>query len=454
MLASEGSLNKASSVNKTFGTIVISYVLLALLGALLLSLSPMRLKPIAFIDLFFTSVSAVCLTGLITFNPATDLSIYGQAVVMGLIQAGGFGYMGLAGFLFLILGKRMDFKGRMLLKESLDYPNMQGIIRYLKKILLFTLCIEGLGALILTLYFLSNMPFKQALWAGIFHAISAFNNAGFSVFESNLVNYRNDVVVNLVICLLIILGGLGFLVLSECYDYRNKSRWSVHTRIVLIATAICIVLGMAVLLLFEWDNPKSFGESNWFEKILGVFFISVNLRTAGFNTIDMSGLHDQSLFFSSLLMVVGAAPGGTAGGIKITTMTLLLVYAYCTLKDKEVVLFQRTIPQALVKKSFLVFIITMFYIIISVMILSATDDTQNKHFLHLLFEICSAFGTVGASTGDGGTLSFAASFTNFGKLYLVVLMFMGRAGVLMFSMALMGKSKTRHIKYPEEGMLL
>ncbi|WP_120952882.1 TrkH family potassium uptake protein [Helicobacter sp. L8] len=454
-MANESFLNKAESVNRTFSTIVVSYVFLALLGAVLLSFEPMRTKPIAFIDLFFTTASAVCLTGLISLNPALDLSIYGQGVILGLIQAGGFGYMGLAGLLFLLIGKRMDFKSRVLLKESLDYPNLQGIIKYLKKILLFTLIIEGVGALILTLHFLPDLPFKQALWAGIFHAISAFNNAGFSIFELNLVNYRDDVVVNAIICILIILGGLGFLVLSECYNYRrHHGRLSVHTRIVLIATAVCITLGVVVILLFEWHNPKSVGHLDWFHKFLSTFFISVNLRTAGFNTIDMAGLHDQSLFFCSLLMVIGAAPGGTAGGIKITTVTLLLFYAYCTLKDREVVLFQREIPQSVIKKSFLIFIITMFYIIISAMVLSATDDTQNKHFLRLLFEICSAFGTVGASTGDGGNLSLAATFSHFGKLYVIALMFMGRVGVLVFSMALLGKNKARSIKYPEEGVVL
>ncbi|WP_104578697.1 TrkH family potassium uptake protein [Helicobacter felis] len=441
-------------MNKTFSTIVISYVLLALLGAFLLSLEPMRTKAIPFLDLFFTTASSVCLTGLITANPASDFSIYGQIVILALIQAGGFGYMGLAGLLFLFIGKKVDFKNRMLLKESLDYPNMQGIIRYLKQILFFTLAIESVGALILTLHFLSHMPWHRALWAGVFHAVSAFNNAGFSIFESNLSDYRDDVVVNLTICALIILGGLGFLALRECYSYRHSPRLSVHTRIVLIATVVCLVVGVAVLLIFEWDNPKSVGHLDWPHKILSTFFISVNLRTAGFNSIDMAGLHDQSLFFSSLLMVIGAAPGSTAGGIKITTVTVLLFYAYCTLKDREVVLFQRTIPASIVKKSFLIGIIATFYIVFSAMILSATDDTQNKHFLPLLFEICSAFGTVGASTGNGGNLSFVATFSNFGKLYIIVLMFMGRVGVLVFSMALVRKGKKSSVRYPEEGVVL
>ncbi|BEG56524.1 TrkH family potassium uptake protein [Helicobacter sp. NHP21005] len=441
-------------MRKVFGMIVGSYVLLALVGALVLDLAPMHTKPVAFLDLFFTATSAVCLTGLITTNPATDFSVYGQAVLLGLIQAGGFGYMGLAGFLFLLLGKKMGFKGRLMLKESLDYPNMQGVILYLKKILLFTLAIEGVGALLLSVCFALHLPLKQALWAGLFHAISAFNNAGFSIFASNLVEYQTNVPINLIICALIILGGLGFLVLSECYNYRKKARLSVHTRIVLWATLGFLLLGVAVVLLFEWDNPKSIGSLSTWAKVMAAFFLSVNLRTAGFNSIDIASLHDESLFFSSLLMVIGAAPASTAGGIKITTLTILLAYAYHALKGQEVVLFKRTIPQSAVKKSFLIFIVALFYIVVSAMILSATEDRQNKFFLHLFFEICSAFGTVGVSTGNGGDLSLVAQFNSFGKLYLMLLMFMGRVGVLVFSMALVGKSKTHHVHYPEEEVVL
>ncbi|BCZ18718.1 potassium transporter [Helicobacter sp. NHP19-012] len=441
-------------MHRIFGMIVGSYVLLALVGAFLLNLAPMHTKPVAFLDLFFTSTSAVCLTGLITANPATDFSVYGQAVLLGLIQAGGFGYMGLAGFLFLLLGKKMGFKSRLMLKESLDYPNMQGVILYLKKIFLFTLAIEFVGAVLLSACFATSLPLKRALWAGVFHSISAFNNAGFSIFASNLVEYQTNTPINLIICTLIILGGLGFLVLSECYNYPKQARLSIHTRIVLWATLGCIVLGMVVVLLFEWDNPKSMGNLSSFSKVMAAFFLSVNLRTAGFNTIDLAGLHDQSLFFCSLLMVIGAAPGSTAGGIKITTLTLLLAYAYHALKGQEVVLFKRTIPQSILKKSFLIFIIAMFYITASTMLLSATDDRKNQFFLHLFFEVCSAFGTVGASTGNGGDLSLVARFSDFGKLYLMVLMFMGRVGVLVFSIALVGKSKTYHVRYPEEEVVL
>ncbi|AII15369.1 potassium transporter KtrAB, KtrB subunit [Campylobacter iguaniorum] len=442
-------------MNKIFLTILISYVLLAFLGAVILSFDVMRVRPIAFIDLLFTATSAVCVTGLIVANTATDFSIYGQGIILLLIQAGGFGYMSLAGFLFLLIGKRVDFKGKMTLKESLDYPTMQGLIKYLKKIFIFTLCIELVGAVLLTLNFMLDMSLTKAIWAGIFHSVSAFNNAGFSIFEYNLMGYRDNFVLNLTICFLIIFGGLGFLVLSECFNfYKKSSRISIHTRIVLIATAICLVLGIFVLLVFEWNNPKSIGEYDVFSKFLTTFFASVNLRTSGFNTIDLSTLNDQSLFFSSLLMIVGAAPGGTAGGIKVTTVAVLLIYAYCSLRDKDPVVFKREIPEAIVKKAFLIFIIATLYIVVSIMILSATNDKTNSFFLGLLFEICSAFGTVGVSVGDGGSLSLSAKFSEFGKLYIILLMFMGRVGVLVFSMAILKKSKSINIKYPQEGVVL
>ncbi|ALV25299.1 potassium transporter KtrAB, KtrB subunit [Campylobacter iguaniorum] len=442
-------------MNKIFLTILISYVLLAFLGAVILSFDVMRVRPIAFIDLFFTATSAVCVTGLIVANTATDFSVYGQGIILLLIQAGGFGYMSLAGFLFLLIGKRVDFKGKMTLKESLDYPTMQGLIKYLKKIFIFTLCIELVGAVLLTLNFMLDMSLTKAIWAGIFHSVSAFNNAGFSIFEYNLMGYRDNFVLNLTICFLIIFGGLGFLVLSECFNfYKKSSRISIHTRIVLIATAICLVLGTFVLLVFEWNNPKSIGEYDVFSKFLTTFFASVNLRTSGFNTIDLSILNDQSLFFSSLLMIVGAAPGGTAGGIKVTTVAVLLIYAYCSLRDKDPVVFKREIPEAIVKKAFLIFIIATLYIVVSIMILSATNDKTNSFFLGLLFEICSAFGTVGVSVGDGGSLSLSAKFSEFGKLYIILLMFMGRVGVLVFSMAILKKSKSINIKYPQEGVVL
>lgn len=443
-------------MNRIFRIILFGYIILALFGAFLLSFDAMRTKPIDFIDLFFTTTSAISVTGLVTANLATDFTIYGQIVILALIQIGGFGFMAIASLILIFIGRRVNFTEKKLLQESLDYPNMKGIIRFIKKIVVFILVIELTGAVLLSLNFMRYFPLDKAIFSGIFHSISAFNNAGFSIFENSLMDFRGDLFLNLIITFLIILGGLGFLVMSEFYDYKRKKviHLSAHTKIVLSATAFFILFPMLLILLFEWDNQNSLGNLSVYEKILSSYFMSVNFRTSGFNTIDLSTLHDQSIFFSSIFMIVGAAPGGTAGGVKITTVTVLLAYAYFTLQNKETVLFKRTMSDETIKKAFLILIISVFYIIISVMILSAFEDMENKYFLPILFEISSAFGTVGLSLGDGGSLSFSAKFNEFGKIYIITLMFLGRVGVFIFSIALFKKKVYGKVKYPKEEVLL
>lgn len=443
-------------MNKIFRIILLSYIILATLGAVFLSFDFARLKPISFIDLLFTTTSAISVTGLVTTNLATDFTIYGQIIVLILIQIGGFGFMSIASLFLISVGKRVNFTEKKLLQESLDYPNMKGIIRFLKKILIFIIIIELAGAIILSLDFLRYMPLSKAIYSGIFHSISAFNNAGFSIFENNLMNFRGDFFLNFAITSLVILGGLGFLVISEYYEYKRKKiiHLSAHTKIVLSATIFFIIFPMILILIFEWNNPNSIGNLSVYEKFLSSYFMSINFRTSGFNTIDLSTLHDQSIFFSSIFMIVGAAPGGTAGGIKITTVVVVLTYAFFALQNKDAVLFKRTISDETIKKAFLIFIISVFYIITSVIILSAFEDIKNEYFLPILFEISSAFGTVGLSLGDGGSLSFSAKFNEFGKIYIITLMFLGRVGVLIFSAAIFKRKVFNNIKYPKEDIVL
>ncbi|CZE47516.1 TrkH family potassium uptake protein [Campylobacter geochelonis] len=443
-------------MTKFFRSILLSYIVAAITGAFVLSLDVMRTKPLEFIDLLFTTTSAVCVTGLTTLNLATDFTFYGQCVVLALIQLGGFGFMMIASMILIFVGKNIDFQSKFLIKEQLDYPHMQGLIKFSKKAFFFVVGIEFVGAVLLALIFWFDMPFKEALWAGIFHSVSAFNNAGFSTFETNLMGYRDNFFINLIISSLIILGGLGFLVLSEIYGYRKDKnhKFSIHTKLVLLFTPIFIVLGFVIVLLFEWYHKGGLGDLSAYSKIISSYFLSVNLRTSGFNSIDLSFLNDETLFFSSILMVIGAAPGGTAGGIKITTVAVLLIYAYQTLRGRECIVFKRVIPDETIKKAFLILIMAMFYVVISAMILSAFEDTQNKMFLPLLFEICSAFGTVGLSVGDGGVLSLSAKFGEFGKIYIMTLMFLGRVGVLMFSAAIIKSYKKTSVSYPKEEVIL
>jgi len=405
-----------------------------------------------FVDALFTSTSAVCVTGLIVKDTALDFTPTGQLIIMALIQIGGLGYMTAVTFLAVIRRKKIGYRDRLILQESLNYPGMGGLIQFLKIVFGSILIIEVVGMIILTLRFWADMPLDKAAWYGIFHSISAFNNAGFSLFSDNMMGYRGDYVINITIPVLIILGGIGYLVLTELYHYQKKEilRLSTHTKIVLWMTLILIISGMILLLSLEWNNALK--ELSWSEKFLATWFASVNYRTSGFNTIDLSTLSDANLFFSTFFMMIGGAPGGTAGGIKITVIALALLGVWFTLKgDTHVHIFKRSISPYQINKAYAIFFIATMYVIASTVLLS---EIERLPFLRTLFETCSAFGTVGLSTGNGGSLSYSALFSDFGKFNIIVLMFMGRIGVFAFTIVIVGKTLKSRIKYSEGKVII
>lgn len=371
---------------------------------------------------------------------------------MLLIQIGGVGYMTAVSFLAVMRRKKLGHGDRLLLKESLNYPGMDGLVRFLKIVFMFTLIIEAVGSVILTLRFWVNMPLDKAIWFGVFHAVSAFNNAGFSLFSNNMMHYSHDVVINLTIPALVILGGIGYLVLVELYHFKQKKvlRLSTNTKIVLIATVILILLGMALLLSLEWN--KAFLHMPWWQKIEAAWFTSVNYRTAGFNTIDISSLSNASLFFSTFFMMIGGAPGGTAGGIKITVVALAFIGVWYTLRgDTKAQIFHRSISQYQINKAYAIVFIASIYVVISTILLS---EFERLSFVRTLFEVCSAFGTVGLSTGNGGDLSYSALFDDWGKANIILLMFMGRIGVFAFTVAIVGKATKSRVTYPEAKVVI
>ncbi len=407
---------------------------------------------LAFMDALFTSTSAVCVTGLIVKDTPVDFTPFGQLIIMVLIQIGGLGYMTAVTFLAVMRRQKIGHRDRMILQESLNHPGVNGLVRFLKIVFTFILVIEILGMLILTLRFWADMPLFKAAWFGMFHAISAFNNAGFSLFSDNLMGYRGDLVINLTIPMLIILGGLGYLVLTELYHYQKKEifRLSTHTKIVLWMSLFLILAGMALLLSLEWSN--AFKAYSLGEKLLVAWFASVNYRTAGFNSIDLSTLSDANLFFSTFFMMTGGAPGGTAGGIKITAVALALIGVWYTLRgDTHMHIFKRSIPQYQINKAYAIIFIATAYVAASTVFLS---EIERLPFLRTLFETCSAFGTVGLSTGNGGVLSYSALFSDFGKFNIIVLMFMGRIGVFAFTLIIVGKAVQSRIKYSEGKVVL
>ncbi|MBZ7936221.1 potassium transporter [Campylobacter sp. B0100352/1] len=434
---------------RTFKILLAGYVIIALIGAAFLYSSWAHTTPISFLDAFFTSTSAISMTGLVVKNTATDFTLLGQIIILILIQIGGLGYMSIGFFVYLLIRKKVGFSGRNLLKESLFYPSMDGLFKFFKKVLLFIFIIELAGALLLTMRFALDMNFKKALWFGIFHSISAFNNAGFSIFEHGISTYKNDIAINFIITSLIIIGGLGYFVLVELYFFQKKRlpSLSLHTKVVVLSTIILIISSTLIIFALEYSNPKTMGHFSLFDKILSSYFTAINYRTAGFNTLNINHLNDASLFFGSLFMVIGGAPGGTAGGMKITTVITLLLYAYWSIRDGRVRIFGYEISQETISRAFVIAIGSAVYIIVAVILLSLLESHFN--FLPLLFETSSAFATVGISVGNGGTLSLCALFSNPSKIIIIIMMLSGRIGVFAFLLSVFKQDKAMHIRFPE-----
>lgn len=448
---------------------MLSYVGIIIFGALLLMLPWMHNGHLSFLQSLFTSTSAFTCTGLIIKDTSSDFTFWGQLVILTLIQVGGFGYMTLLGLFYVFLHKKISNREKNLIRESMNYPSHYGIVRFIKKVVVFVVLIEGMGALILSgyFYFVKDFGFLEGVWAGIFHSISAFNNAGFSIFHTNLMEFQASIVINVVVSVLIISGGLGYLVLIELFQFidacrrsfflsgsqdpRSK-RLSLHGKIVLSYTVFLLLCGLAMILLIEWNNVKSIGSFGIFDKILSSFFMSVNYRTSGFNTIDLSGLSDPSLFLASILMNVGGAPGGTAGGIKITTLAILLAFCIALFSDRPVRIFKRGVAESSVKKAIAMFIVASLSLIFSIFLILVFET--NVRFIHILFEVSSAFATVGVSVGNGGILSLSANFSQSSQIVIMFLMLMGKMGVLTLWFAFKWRSKKTRIQLQEERIII
>ncbi len=431
--------------------ILLSYVVLIVVGTLLLMLPVSTTRDISFIDALFTATSAVTVTGLIVLDTGKDLTPIGQLIILLLIQIGGLGYMTFTTFFLVSLRRRIGLKDRLILAEALNYPGLHGLVRFLKRTVFFVLITELVGTFLLFLDFIQRYPPGKSLFYALFHSVSAFNNAGFSVFSENLSGFRNDFFVQFVVMTLIILGGLGFFVISDIYFYlrRETRRLSTHTKLVLSVSFLLILLGTFGLLLTEYPYKDGLPFTT---RIINYLFTSVSSRTAGFNTIDLSRMNESSLFLIMFLMFIGASPGGTGGGIKTTTFAVILIAVLRYIRgEEEVVIFERKIRDRLIHRAMVILSLSTLYITFVNFLL---DKFEGKDFLSTSFEVVSAFSTVGLSLGNGGNLSFAASFTPAGKLLIIITMVVGRIGILSFMIALIGKEKKSALKYPEARILL
>lgn len=431
------------------------FLLVIFLGSVLLSLpvSSRNGESCGAMTAVFTATSATCVTGLSLVDTYSQWSAFGQVVLLGLIQIGGLGYMAFVSVFYFLLRRRIGLRERLVLQQAMALDELEGVVRLVRLMLAGTFLVEGAGALILTLRFLTEYPLKKALWLGVFHAVSAFCNAGFDILGfitpgASLGAYRGDVVVNLTLSALIAIGGLGFFVWNDLLMLRQKNhRLSVHTRLVLWTTGILLAGGTLAILALEWNNPATLGGLTVGKKILAAFFQSGTTRTAGFAAVDQGSLTGSGKLVSMLLMLVGGSSGSTAGGIKTVSVALLFLMSYSVLRNrKETVLFGRRIPHQQMASAASIALLVSGLGLMGGMILSATNGLALSD---CLYESISAICTVGLSTGITAGLNLGS------KILLIVYMFFGRVGIMTISFAFMTKIPPDNaVRRPEARVLI
>lgn len=417
--------------------IAFGFLSIILIGTLLFLLPISQESPgsISFTDALFTATSAVCVTGLSTFDAGSILTPFGEAVLAILIQLGGLGFACLSIGIVMLTGQKIFFSQRNLVKEALNYGSMDGIVTLVKSVLFITVTFEGIGTLLYFLVFIRDYDFLTSLRYGLFHAVSAFNNAGFDIlgFGNSLVSYSDNIAINLITCFLVISGGIGYLVIKEViFRFKNR-RFTLHTKVVLSMTAVLLLLGTVLFKITE--------DYSWLES----FFMSTSTRTAGFTTVDLSNISNAGLVIYAVWMFIGASPTSTGGGIKTTTFLVIITALYSHISSGKPTLFKRTISKDLLYKAFIILTMGLTVVIISLMLMCAA--CPEIEFNDLLLEVVSAFGTVGLSTGITPTLPSVA------KYILIVTMFIGRLGPLTIASLWIFK-KPSSISYAEETLTL
>ncbi|WP_026695176.1 TrkH family potassium uptake protein [Peribacillus kribbensis] len=434
--------------------LVLGFAALILIGAclLMLPLATEDGRGLTFLNALFTSTSAACVTGLVVVDTADTFSTFGELVILFLIQIGGLGFMSFATLLAFILGKRISLRDRLVLQEALNNISLAGIVRLVRRVLIFTAVIEMAGAVILAARFSLDMPVGKAIYWGIFHSISNFNNAGFDLngeFRS-LTPFVDDPAVVLTVCVLITLGGIGFIVMNELYEFKEIHRISMHTKVVLTTTLILTFGATILIFILEYHNIKTLEPLSFGGKVLGSLFQAVTPRTAGANTLPIGDLTQPTLFLIIFLMYVGAGPGSTAGGIKITTLAVLSAAVWSQIKGREdVVMFRRKIVMEIIFKALTVAMIGIFLVMIVTMLLTITEG-EHHNFIMYLFEATSAFGTVGLSMGLTPELS------HIGRVIIIFTMFAGRLGplTLAYAVTMRRKGNNDKIGYPKGNIMI
>ena len=417
--------------------IVLGFFMVIMIGAFLL-MSPFSRRSgvdVSFVDALFTSTSAVCVTGLIAIDTADTFNLFGKTVVAMLIQIGGLGVTSIGVGLILLIGRNVGIKQRMLVKEALNLTSMKGIVKLIKAVIIMTISFEIVGAILSYIVFSKDYRPLDAVGISIFHSIAAFNNSGFDVLGNfqNLSSYRDNILLNLVTCGLIIFGGLGFLTIKEIIEKHSFEKFSLHTKIVITMTGSLLIVGTVLLKFTE--------NISW----LTAFFYSTSARTAGFSTAPLSGFTSAGLFTIVILMFIGASPGSTGGGIKTTTFFAIIKNVYSASNNKHCVAFKRELSKNTIAKASIIATLSLTLVVVDTFILSIIEPEFS--FMQILFEVTSAFGTVGLSTG------ITPSLSDLSKLIITLTMFIGRLGPL--TMATIWTFKpTSHVHYLEEDITI
>jgi len=423
--------------------LTLGFLILISIGALILS-TPFVTRsgnPTNPIDAIFIAASASCVTGLSPVNTAEHWNSLGQVVIIILIQIGGLGIMTLASIIPLILRKKIGIKSRLILKEQLNIESMEGVIRLFRYVLGFTLAVEMLGALFLSIRFVPTYGLGKGIWFSVFHSISAFCNAGFDILGDSIYPLRGDYLVNITIMCLIIIGGLGFMVTSEIYYKRHFKKFSTHSKLVLLTNAGLILVGALGFFVLESLKSGVLSNETIGDGVLISFFQSVAARTAGFYSADLSKINDSTAILLISLMFIGGSPGSTAGGIKTTTFVVLVLAVISVIKnEKEPIVFKRRISNETIKKALSIFLISLSIVIFVSFVIAAIEDFA---FIDILYETASALGTVGATLGITDKLSAAS------KILITLCMYLGRIGPMTMALSFGLKSDVRMIRYPE-----
>jgi trk system potassium uptake protein TrkH len=441
--------------------VLLGFISTIVVGTLLLKLPiSTNSSHIPWIDAVFTATSAVCVTGLVVVDTGSYFTTFGQCVILALIQVGGLGVMTISVALFRWIGRSVSFRHRMVMQDLFAHTPREDIFSLVKSILLFTFCAEIIGAALLTIHWSSELPFARALYTAIFHSVSAFCNAGFALFSDSMIRYSDYILFNITICCLIVVGGIGFPVLYDVQSWLvqrrgNRVRLSIQTKSVLVTTLVLIVSGA---LLFAFLERQSLGEAQTLShRILVPLFQSIACRTAGFNTVDIATLKDATLAMMIFLMFFGASPGSCGGGVKTTTLALLSVFILSRImRRRRVNMFSKSVPNETVTRSMSLILVSI-GIIGLVLFLILIGDSAVGHevsgsrgaFLVYLFETVSAFGTVGL------TMGVTPDLTTWDKSWIILMMIIGRVGVLTFAYITVGTGTTTNgFEYAEENLMI